>query len=308
MGLILPARPNEFTVVLISILLQSLPFLLLGIFASALVQRYLPAETLMRWLPRRPLPLVLLSSAAGFVAPVCDCGVIPLARRLMRKGVPVYAATTLIIAAPVVNPIVLLSTAVAFQGDWRIVALRMSMTLGVAVVIGLLVRAWFPDTTPMGRVSPGRGSSPAAVSDRSGENRHDHGAGVVAHASAEFCEVSFYVILGSVFTAATQTLLPRGDLMAIGGTRVMSIVTLMPVATLLSICSEADAFVARAFATTFSIGAVLAFMTIGQIVDLRMGFLLFRTLRVGIAALIVVLAYVLVFTGALVINGMVGLP
>jgi len=81
---------------------------------------------------------------------------------------------------------------------------------------------------------------------------------------------------------------------------------LMPVATLLSICSEADAFVARAFATTFSVGAVLAFMTIGQAVDLRMGFLLFRTLRVGIALLIVVLAYVLVFAEALLINSLVG--
>jgi uncharacterized protein len=308
MGLILPARPNEFTVVLISILLQSLPFLLLGIFASALVQRYLPAETLMRWLPRRPLPLILLSSAAGFVAPVCDCGVIPLARRLMGKGVPVYAATTLIIAAPVVNPIVLLSTVVAFQGDWRIVALRVSMTLSVAVVVGLLVRSWFPDSATAAPGAPERGGPPAAASAYARETRQHHGPGIVAHASAEFFEVSFYVILGSVFTAATQTLLPRGDLMAIGGTRVMSIVALMPVATLLSICSEADAFVARAFASTFSVGAVLAFMTIGQIVDLRMGFLLFRTLRGGIAALIVGLAYVIVFTQALVINGLLGVP
>ena len=98
----------------------------------------------------------------------------------------------------------------------------------------------------------------------------------------------------------------QNDLMAVGATKIWSIVTLMPVATLLSICSEADAFVARAFATTFSVGAVLAFMTIGQIVDLRMGFLLFRTLRVGVAMLIVVLAYVLVFAEALLINGLMG--
>ena len=113
MGITLPARLNEFVVIFISIFLQSLPFLLLGIFASALVQRYLSDEAVTRWMPRRTVPAVLLGSVFGFVAPVCDCGVIPLARRLMTKGVPVYAATTLIVAAPVINPIVLLSTAFA---------------------------------------------------------------------------------------------------------------------------------------------------------------------------------------------------
>jgi len=302
MGLTLPARLNEFVVVFISIFLQSLPFLLLGIFASALVQRYLSDEAVTRWLPRRTVSVVLLGSVFGFVAPVCDCGVIPLARRLMTKGVPVYAATTLIVAAPVINPIVLLSTAFAFQGDWKIVALRMGMTFSVAVSVGLLVSALFPETaarTPMS--SPSRRG--VEVSSAAGVSRNP---GIFAHATVEYFDVLFYVILGSVFTAATQTLLPRGDLMAVGGSPVWSVVTLMPVASLLSICSEADAFVARAFATTFSVGAVLAFMTIGQAVDLRMGFLLFRTLRVGIALLIVVLAYVLVFAEALLINSLVG--
>jgi hypothetical protein len=305
MGLTLPARLNEFVVVFISIFLQSLPFLLLGIFASALVQRHLSAEAVARWLPRRTVSVVLLGSVFGFVAPVCDCGVIPLARRLMTKGVPVYAATTLIIAAPVINPIVLLSTAFAFQGDWKIVVLRMGMTFSVAVSVGLLVSALFPETvarTPAASLSRGDHGG-AEVSGAVGVSRNP---GVFAHATVEYFDVLFYVILGSVFTAATQTLLPRGDLMAVGGSPVWSVVTLMPVATLLSICSEADAFVARAFATTFSVGAVLAFMTIGQAVDLRMGFLLFRTLRVGIALLIVVLAYVLVFAEALLINSLVG--
>lgn len=303
MGLTLPPRPNEFVVVFISIFLQSLPFLLLGILASALVQRYLSDEAVTRWLPRRPVSVVLLGSVFGFVAPVCDCGVIPLARRLITKGVPVYAATTLIIAAPVINPIVLLSTAFAFQGDWRIVALRMSMTFSVAVSVGLLVSVLFPETAARtAAASPNRGGSHGQ--GLSLQVRVSRNPGVFAHATAEYFDVIFYVILGSVFTAATQSLLPRGDLMAVGATKIWSIVTLMPVATLLSICSEADAFVARAFATTFSVGAVLAFMTIGQIVDLRMGFLLFRTLRVGVAVLIVVLAYVLIFAEALLINGL----
>ena len=118
-------------------MLQSLPFVLIGVFASGLVQQRLSAETLTRWLPQSRLAVILLSSVFGFVAPVCDCGVIPLARRLGAKGLPAYAATTFILAAPVVNPVVLLSTAFAFQGNWAIVGLRMAMTLSVAIAVGL---------------------------------------------------------------------------------------------------------------------------------------------------------------------------
>ncbi len=254
-----------------------------------------------RWLPRKRLPVVLLSSVFGFVAPVCDCGVIPLARRLSAKGVPVYAATTFILAAPVVNPVVLLSTAFAFQGRWRIVGLRLAMTLSVAIVVGLAASVLFPGApslepagAPIGGGRLDEDAPPAAAA---------RGVpGLVRYATAEFFDVIFFIILGALFTAATQTLVPRGDLTTIGSNPTVSVLALMPVATLLSICSEADAFVARAFATTFSVGAILAFMTIGQIIDLRNGFLLFRTLRARLTALIVIVSYVLVLVEGLLIN------
>ena len=118
----------------------------------------------------------------------------------------------------------------------------------------------------------------------------------------------FFIVLGALFTAVTQTFVPRGDLVGPRRHPVGSVVTLMPVATLLSICSEADAFVARAFAATFARGALLAFMTIGQIVDLRNGFLLFRTLRARLTALIVLLSYALVFAEGWLINAVMARP
>src|SRR5262245_66528903 len=145
---------NELVVVFVSIVLQSQPFILLGVFASALVQRYLSAERLARWLPAGRVRIVLLASVFGFAAPVCDCGVIPLARRLGAKGLPAYAATTFILAAPVVNPVVLFSTAFAFQGDWTIVGLRMAMTLSVAIAVGLAA-----STLSAGLSGPAQGTS-----------------------------------------------------------------------------------------------------------------------------------------------------
>ena len=303
-GLVLPARLNEFVVIFVSIVLQSLPFVLLGVFASAAVQRHLSEGVVTRWLPRRVLPLVAAASVFGLVAPVCDCGVIPLARRLTAKGLPLYAATTFIVAAPVVNPVVLVATAFAFHGNWTIVALRMAMTLSVAVTIGVLVSALFPGTRSLvPAADPIRGGSGPLAEARGGPVR-----GLVADASAEYFDIVFFVILGALFTAAAQTFVPRGDLTALGRTPVGSVLALMPVASVLSICSEADAFVARAFAGTFSVGAVLAFMTIGQIVDLRNGFLLARTLPARLVALIVVVSYGLVLAEGALVNALLPWP
>jgi uncharacterized protein len=292
--LVLPPSLNDFVVVFVSIVLQSLPFVLIGVFASALVQQRVSERALARWLPKRPLGVVLASSLFGFVAPVCDCGAIPLARRLAAKGLPGYGATAFLLAAPVVNPVVLLSTAVAFQGNWTVVALRMAMTLSVAVTVGLL--------TSRGRVTlaaPPRAEPMGATDGVVGGLR-----GLFAHATAEFLDVIFFVVLGALFTAATQTLVPRGQLASLGSRPVASVLALMPVATLLSICSEADAFVARAFATTFTLGSVLAFMTIGQVVDLRNGLLLARTIGLRLMLIVVAVSYALVFAEALAINAL----
>jgi uncharacterized membrane protein YraQ (UPF0718 family) len=173
------------------------------------------------------------------------------------------------------------------------------MTLSVSIVVGLAASALFPDAPsliPAGAPIRGGSLDASAAADATGLG------GLVSHATAEFFDVIFFVILGALFTAATQTLVPRGDLTSIGAHPTLSVLSLMPVATLLSICSEADAFVARAFAVTFSVGAILAFMTIGQIVDLRNGFLLFRTLGARLTAFIVAVSYALVFVEGVLVN------
>jgi uncharacterized membrane protein YraQ (UPF0718 family) len=272
--------------------LQSLPFVLVGVFASAIVQQALRDEIVARWLPRRHLPAVLVSSLFGLVAPVCDCGAIPLGRRLMAKGLPAFAGVSFVLAAPVVNPISIFSTAVAFQGNVGVVALRVGMTLSVAVLIGLLA----------GQLVR-RGADPPVETKSAVDFRI---VAVADQATVEYFEIIFFIVLGALFTAASQTLVPRTDLAALGAQRAGSVLILMPVATVLSICSEADAFVARAFAGSFSLGAVMAFMTIGQIVDLRNGLLLWRTLGGRLMLLVVLIAYPLVFAEGVLLNRVVG--
>ena len=240
------------------------------------------------------LAVVLLASGFGFVAPVCDCGVIPLARRLGAKGLP------------------------ALRGD-HVHSGRAGREPGGAGLDGRRVPGRLDDRRAAHGHEPQRGGDgrasgrppdapgAAVVRARIGGGgstapRAGAFADIVAHATDEYFDIAFFIVLGALFTAVTQTFVPRGDLVAIGGSRIGSVATLMPVATLLSICSEADAFVARAFASTFSVGALLAFMTIGQIVDLRNGLLLFRTLPGKLVALIVVVSYVLIFVEAVAVN------
>ena len=278
--------------------------MLVGIFASAAVQEYLSGRLVTRLTPRRPLPAIALGSLGGLLVPVCDCGAVPLARRLIAKGVPVSAALTFLLAAPVVNPIVLLATALAFQGNVGVVVLRALMTLSVAIAVGGLASVVLPDARlrlPGLRV-------PSDLDKDTGARTPlpQRVAAIVSEASAEFLDIFFFVALGALVTAATQTFVPRADLAAFGSRPVASGLALMPVASILSICSEADAFVARAFATSFSPGSVLAFMTIGQIVDLRNGLLLVRTLGARLVILIVVVGYGLVLLEGLAINAALG--
>jgi uncharacterized protein len=280
--------------------LQSVPFVLVGVFAATVVQQRLRGEVVARWMPRLPLAAVLLSSLSGLVAPVCDCGAVPLGRRLMAKGVPVYAALSFVIAAPVINPVTLCATAIAFQGRLGIVVLRVTMTLSVAVCVGLIAAARHFEVPTLAQ--PLDEADKAASVQPLAQLRD-----AVSQASVEYAEVLFFVVIGALFTAASQTLLPRTDIASLGGQQAGSVLALMPVATILSICSEADAFVARAFATNFSLGAVLAFMTIGQIVDLRNSLLVWRVLGGRLLALVVLVSYPLVFLEGVALNRLLAL-
>jgi uncharacterized membrane protein YraQ (UPF0718 family) len=287
------ARLNELIVIFVSIVLQSLPFVLVGVFASAVVQRYLSPQHVARWMPRRALTGVLLGAGFGLVAPVCDCGVVPLARRLVAKGIPLPAAVSLMLAAPVINPIVLVATALAFQGNMGVVVVRAAMTLSVAVSVGMLTGRLFPDARlrlPGLWLSDIKDAPPSRWTLLGRQT------------AAELFDVLFFIVLGALFTAVVQTFVPRSTLLAFGGQRVGSIAALMPLASLLSICSEADAFVARAFSAAFAPGAVLAFLTIGQVLDLRNGPLLFRTLGGGMFGLIAAVGYGLVFLEGVCLN------
>lgn len=146
------AAREDFAFAFLSILFEGAPFILLGTLISGFIDIYLPANTMDRLLPRRTLPAILVAGLLGGILPVCECAVVPVIRRLVKKGLPVSCALTYMLAAPIVNPITALSTWKAFKGpavalgDGVLVSASTAMTVSrlglgflVAVGVGLLV-------------------------------------------------------------------------------------------------------------------------------------------------------------------------
>ncbi|MCF8034755.1 MAG: permease [Desulfarculaceae bacterium] len=269
-----PDQIELFFSLVLALFWEAAPFLLLGSLVGALVEAFLSPELLARRLPRSRLAQVGLGLGAGMLLPTCECGVVPVARRLLERGVPPSTALTYMLAGPVINPVVLISTYVAFQGRW-------SMILGRVVVVGLSAAAvglWLGRRAGGGLLKPDKPlpvpllSSPAEAACGCG---HDHSPpgrtpwSILVRTGEEFSSMAVYLLAGAVAAAAVKAFLPLEILGAVRGDLLLSVGTMMALAVLLSVCSEADAFVAASF-LGFPPASQLAFIALGPMVDLKL--------------------------------------
>ena len=125
-----PDSQQDFALAFLSILFEGVPFILLGTLISGFIDIYLPAGAMDRFLPRNKFQAVLMAGLLGAVFPVCECAVVPVIRRLVKKGLPVSCALTYMLAAPIVNPITALSTWKAFQGQGAAMMTSSRLLLG----------------------------------------------------------------------------------------------------------------------------------------------------------------------------------
>jgi uncharacterized membrane protein YraQ (UPF0718 family) len=258
------ARAQLFGQVLIAILLEAFPFVLIGATVSGVVEVLVRPERLARLIPKRLWARLLLAAGAGVILPVCECGVVPVVRRLIRKGLPMEMAVVFMLAAPIVNPTVIASTAVAFVGQglalWMTVA-RVVCGVVVAMVVGLAAARWL------------RGSFAAPPAPEENGTGHAPGgpilASILAHVVHDFMLVGGYLLLGSLIAAGLQAFVARNLLVAVGQKPVLASAGMMLMAFLLNMCSEADAFIAATF-TQFSFAGRLAFLVFGPMLDVKL--------------------------------------
>jgi uncharacterized membrane protein YraQ (UPF0718 family) len=256
LGLIFSVQVVEnWSTIFISLTLQALPFLVLGVLTSAAVSSLVPASFFARVVPVHPMLAIPAAGAAGALLPGCECSSVPVAGRLVSRGVPQAAALTFLLAAPAINPVVVVATAVAFPGRPQMVLARFVASFVTAVVIGSI---W------------SRFASPGWMESRLWEHHEKtYGHAFVETAMSDFVQAGSYLVLGAMLVATAQTIVPRGALNTISGHGALSIVVLSGLAVVLSICSEADAFVAAGL-TQFSLTSRLAFLVVGPMVDLKL--------------------------------------
>lgn len=278
-----------------SLLIQALPFVAIGAFTSALIEVLVPLGTLER-LARLPRPLQLPAAAlAGLAMPICECGSVPVARRLALKGLLPSAAVTFMLAAPVVNPVVIASTFVAYRGRgtlWLMVGGRFLLGALVAIVVGWTVGAVSRDEL----LRPAEaGGHVHAVELGRPEPRWRR---FFVHLGGDFLFMGRFLVLGAALAALVQTFLPASWVSRVAGTPVLGIAAMMALAGLLSLCSESDAFVAASF-TAFGPAAQLAFLVFGPMVDLKLATLYAGTFRRGFARAIVIAAFATTLVAAM---------
>jgi uncharacterized protein len=288
---------NAFTLFL-SLLVEAIPFLLLGVVLSSVLLIFIDERWLMARMPTNPVLGAFAGSCIGFLFPVCECGNVPVARRLIMQGVPMPVAIGFLLAAPTVNPIVIWSTWIAFHDRPEIVVLRVVFSLLIATIVGYIfsvqkdLKSILQPAITLGtirsqpKVSTGSslldggdfmlgtaGAAPLRMTQdlmqppkRSIRDNVDL---VLDNVVQELRELGGVLVLGSAVAAAIQTLTPRELIVSLGEGPILSIVVMMLLAGSISICSTVDSFFALSFAATFTSGSLLAFLVFGPMFDLK---------------------------------------
>lgn len=289
-----------------SLLVEAIPFLLLGVLLSSFLLLFIDERKIIKYLPRNPILGALIGSCVGFLFPVCECGNVPVARRLLMQGVPTSVAIGFLLAAPTINPIVVWSTWVAFRDQPEIVLWRIIFSLAIATLLGCIfsvqkdprpllqpmlakrinflmtekAQANKPALLQSGTFILGEPGKPIKIDEKITQlypklTVKQKIIALVNNISQELRELGAMLILGSAIAAFIQVFVPREVVISLGQGNITSILAMMLLAGVVSICSTVDSFFALSFASTFTTSSLLAFLVFGPMIDIKaMGLLL----------------------------------
>ncbi len=275
---------NDFALSFLSILLEGVPFVLLGSIISGIVDVFVSSERMARLLPKNGTAAILLSGLLGLIFPMCECGSVIVIRRFIKKGLPVSAAVAYMLAAPIVSPIVALSTFAAFKGQnpWLMTSLRLAIGYLIAVTVAGIIRSigerkvLQPSVLADDRERSRTGlRTSAAPSDQDfsavieSSNFRQKLLLTVQSATADFLDVAFFLIIGAAIASVFNTAIDQSIILPFATNLPLAILVLMGLAAGLALCSTTDAFIAASFAT-FPAEAKLAFLLFGPMFDLKL--------------------------------------
>jgi uncharacterized membrane protein YraQ (UPF0718 family) len=332
---------NDFSTIFLSIIFEGIPFILIGALASSVIQIFVSEETIARIIPKNQFVGVLIASLVGLIFPVCECAIVPITRRLVKKGVPLNIAITFMLSVPIMNPVVLLSTHYAFMGmSYMVIARAMFGMIG-AIAIGFLIGVLHKDSpfklekvkNPIGVIGKTRSTyknynmlshkrtnaikhSHSHLDGNSGNcscghchNKSKHKnkfigsiEEVISHTSAELYDIGRFFIMGVFLSTCMQIFVPKEFITSMGGGVLSSIIVMMILAFVLSICSETDAFVARSFLGQFTTGSILGFLILGPMIDIKNTIMLCGSFKLSFVTKLIFLIITICFILAVIAN------
>ncbi|KMJ57729.1 membrane protein [Bacillus sp. LL01] len=300
----IPSSWLNVNTIFLSIVIEAVPFILLGVFASALIQTFVSEEKIKKYLPKNPIGAIIPAALLGVILPICECAIIPVVRRLIKKGMPLHVGVVLLVGAPILNPVVVASTYFAFNGDPTILYGRFGLAFILCIVIGFLMLLLFDNKNQL-RWTKSELQGRQDLELEQPALQQNKWKATFYHASDEFFDMGKYLIAGAFIASLFQTFLDRSVLMALGQNEVLSPAVMMAFAFVLSLCSEADAFVAASFGSTFTVGSLLAFMIYGPMLDLKNAFMLFAYFRTKFVLVFMAVVTIVVFAAILIFQQLV---
>nr|WP_157075906.1 permease [Neobacillus fumarioli] len=289
-------RILQLNTIFISIVIEAIPFIVVGALVSALIEVFVTENMIVRIMPKNRFLSVIAASLIGALFPGCECGIVPIAARLIKKGVAPHAAISFMLSGPIINPIVLFATFIAFGDSWRMVWYRAGLAIGVSILVGFILSFIVKE-------SPLKLKVDEHVHDHSHQNIKQKLISVITHTIDEFFSVGKFLVLGAIIAASMQVYVPTKILTTLGGTKVTATLVMMALAFILSICSEGDAFVASSFRYSFAQaqGSIVAFLVFGAMVDIKNLVMMTGYFKPRFVILLISLISSFVFIGSLLL-------
>lgn len=289
----LPDRLQDWITLSLSVMIEALPFVMLGICIAIIVQVWLPAERLLTYLPQQPLLRRACLSLLGIALPVCECGNVPLARGLLAKGLTPSESLVFLLAAPVLNPVTIITTQQAFAGDMTILWARVFGGFAIANLVG-----WVYARRPAEELL----TNTFVASCQADHVQQSKRVASLAIFRREVQAMLPALVVGAGLAGLVQVLVSREVLVSLGSQPVWSVIAMVALAFIVSICSNVDAFFALAFRQTFMTGALVSFLTFGPMIDIKMLSLLRTTYRPSVLLQVSALVGLASITLGLVVN------
>ncbi|KGR78176.1 membrane protein [Ureibacillus manganicus DSM 26584] len=288
----LPKSFNQFNTIFLSILIEAIPFVLIGVLIAGFIQIFITEDHIRAFIPKNKILAVFMGCFVGSLFPACECGIVPIVRRLIEKGVPLYAGIGFLLTGPLINPIVILSTYMAFGNDLEMALYRMGVGFVAAVAIALVV-SFLYKSNQLKRMNKNQN---AFLKEGKRQLIGTRVSEMFKHSIDEFFDMSKYLILGAFVAALLQTYVSMQFLFLFGDGLIHSTIVMMALAYFLSLCSEADAFIGASFKNIFPSTSILAFLVYGPMIDLKNTIMLLSVFKAKFVFVLFMLITSIVFT------------